>query len=170
MAKPGKKPLPANVHLLQGNASKKPLASLVDGIRPATTLPSPPEHLDDLAVKEWHRQGQELLKLGLICEIDKAGLEIYCVNYSLWVRSNEKLNALGTEGLVDTTPSGYKQMSVWVNIRNRAAEEIKKWLIEQGATPSARTRVSPSHPQGDMFGFGGEEETGKKDPRRFFKK
>ena len=170
MSTPGKRPLPANVHLLQGNASKKPLASLVDGIRPDAVLPSPPNYLDEIALAEWERQGRELLRLGLICEIDKAGLEIYCVNYSLWVRSNEKLNTLGTDGLVDRTPSGYKQMSVWLNIRNRAAEEIKKWLVEQGATPSARTRVSPSNPQADLFGFDSEEETGKKDPRRFFKK
>lgn len=169
MAKPGKKPLPANVHLLQGNASKKPLASLIEGIRPDAVLPSPPAHLDAIAVAEWERQGCELLKLGLICEIDKAGLEIYCANYSLWVRACEVLNELGTKGLVDITPSGYKQMSVWLNIRNRAAEEIKKWLIEQGATPSARTRVSPSNAQGDLFGFGEHETSNPKNPRRFFK-
>lgn len=163
----GPKPLPSNVHLLQGNRSKKPLSQLLDGIRPDVELPNPPDHLDEIAQEEWTRFGSELLKLRVVSAIDQAVLEIYCANYSLWVKACRRLKELDFEkGSIDVTPSGYKQISVYLQIRNRAAEEMRKSAAEFGATPSARTRVSPSAPQGDLFGYDSQPE--KKGTGRFF--
>lgn len=166
----GPKPLPSNIHLLQGNASKKPLAQLLNGIRPDVHLPDPPDHLDEVAAAEWYRFGGELLKLRIVSALDKAVLEIYCANYSIWVFASYKIKELKEAALVDITPSGYKQIGVWLQIRNRAAEGMAKAAAEFGATPSARTRVSPGNAQEDFIGF--DDITiadAKKSKGRFFK-
>jgi P27 family predicted phage terminase small subunit len=166
----GPKPLPSNIHLLQGNASKKPLAQLLNGIRPDVHLPDPPAHLDAVATAEWHRFGGELLKLRIVSALDMAALEIYCANYSVWVFTCGKIKERQEESLVDITPSGYKQMGVWFQIRNRAADAMKSAAAEFGATPSARTRVSPGNAQEDLFGFDAPNiADAKKSKGRFFK-
>ena len=168
----GPKPLPANVHLLNGNRSKKPLGQLLDGIRPDVEIPEPPDFLMAEAVEEWNRISVELLALGIIARIDRAALAVYCQAYARWAQAERKLAELHNNGeykhIVDTTPSGYKQIGVWLQVSNRAVEQMHKFLAEFGMTPSARTRVSPS-PQGDLFGYGSEGKQAPKGAGRFFK-
>ena len=169
----GPKPLPTNVHLINGNRSKKPLGQLLDGIRPDVEIPEPPDFLMAEAVDEWNRISAELLTLGIIAKIDRAALAVYCQAYARWAQAERKLKELNNNGefkyIVDTTPSGYKQIGVWLQVSNRAVEQMHKVLAEFGMTPSARTRVSPS-PQGDLFGYGSDgQKAGAKTPGRFFK-
>ena len=152
-AKPGPKPLPKNVHMLRGNPSKLSSAALFDDcIRPATEIPSAPEHLSLGALEEWGRITVELEKLGLVSQIDRAALAVYCQAYGRWVLAENKLKELDGAGLVDTSVNGYKQIGVWLQISNRAVDQMKSFLTEFGMTPSARSRVTPSSPQGDLFG------------------
>lgn len=146
----GPKPLPANVHALNGNPSKKRLAALHDGARVPVEIPDMPSHLDTEARKEWKRISVELEKLGLVAKIDRAALGVYCVAYSRWAKAEKNLKAAGDSGLIDTTPSQYKQISVWLQISNRAVEQMHKFLAEFGMTPSARNRVSVT-PQQELF-------------------
>lgn len=154
MGERGPKPAPAKLHLLRGNPSKLPLASLLDDVvRPAVAIPECPAHLDDEARAEWVRIGVHLQKLGLVSEIDRAALAAYCTAWSDYVWASNRIAALnegepsGERGRVWDTPSGYKQMSVPLQIRNRALEVMMKALAEFGMSPSARSRVTPSDPQ-----------------------
>ena len=52
MAKPGDKPKPKALRVLQGNPSKRPLPQTLD-VEPS--LPSAPEHLSAEARAEWDR-------------------------------------------------------------------------------------------------------------------
>ena len=165
MAKPGPKPLPKNVHILKGNPSNLPRSALFDDcIRPRTEIPDPPDHLLPEALDEWNRISVELHSLGLISQIDRAALAVYCQAYGRWVMSENKLAELGENGMVETTPSGYKQQGTWLQISNRAVEQMKSFLTEFGMTPSARSRVTPSSPQGDLFDEPGK---GSKKPDYF---
>ncbi len=144
----GPKPLPPNVHLLRNNASKKPLASLLDDVvRPAVEVPDCPKHLKDEARAEWKRITPHLQQLGLIAQIDRAALTGYCVAWGRHVEAEKKITALGKDGLIDTTPSGYKQISVWLQISHRALEQMAKFLSMFGMSPADRSRVSQSDPQ-----------------------
>ncbi|MFT4171768.1 MAG: phage terminase small subunit P27 family [Rhodocyclaceae bacterium] len=163
----GRKPLPANVHVLQGNASKRSAASLTDTLRPPTATPAAPAHLSDDARAEWDRVTPLLAAMGLIAEMYMTPLAVYCQAWGRYVAAERKLAELGERGLVENTPSGYKQMGVWLQISNRAAEQMKTFASEFGMTPSAIARVSGSVPQGDLFGYG-EQET--KGASRFFAK
>jgi P27 family predicted phage terminase small subunit len=150
----GPKPLPANVHLLRGNASKKPLASLLDDVvRPDVEIPECPAHLEAEARVEWGRITPHLEKLGLISQIDRAALTGYCVAWGRHVEAETKIKAVGDSGLVETTPSGYKQISVWLQISHRSLDQMAKFLAMFGMSPSDRSRVTASDPQLPLEGM-----------------
>lgn len=169
MGERGPKPLPANVHVLRGNASKLPRASLQDTVCPPAAIPSAPDHLNAEALEEWQRVTPLLLQLGLITEIDRAALAGYCQAYGRWVNAERTIARLNGEsenghgGEIDVTPSGYKQISVHEQRSNRALETMAKFAAEFGMTPSSRSRVTPSAhgEQGELFGKPGGDAADK---------
>ena len=147
----GPAPLPANVHLLRGNPSKLALSKLNEGVSPKVEIPRRPAHLKGAAAKEWDRISVELLKLGLVSQLDRAALSMYCTAWGRHVDAEEKIRALGDSGFVDTTPNGFEVQSVWLNISNKAFEQCCKMLAEFGMSPSSRSRVTPGDMSGDLF-------------------
>ena len=150
----GPKTQPVNLRLLSGNAGKKPLASLLDdAVRPDVEIPECPPHLDGEARAEWYRITPHLYKLGLIAQIDRAALAGYCDAWGEYVWACERIkvhnggDASGEGGRVGITPSGYKQISVLQQIRNRSLEQMAKFLAMFGMSPSDRTRVTQSDSQ-----------------------
>lgn len=154
MGRRGPKPLPANVHLLRGNPGHKPLANLIDDVvRPEVEAPGCPKHFNDEARAEWRRITKHLLKLGLLTAIDRAALAGYCQAWSDYVWAQRRIvelnagDASGERGRIWDTPSGYKQISVPMQISNRSLELMAKFLAEFGMSPAARSRVTASDPQ-----------------------
>ena len=154
----GPAPLPANVHLLKGNPSKKPIGELLGELRPPVALPTCPDWLSTEARAEWDRIGAELQKLGLVAEIDRAVLAMYCVEYARWQWAEQKMaeanaaDARGEAGMVERTPQGYRMQSVYLQIARKAQEAVGRYAAQFGMAPSARSRVRPSDNQGDLFG------------------
>lgn len=157
-ASSGRKALPANVHLLQGNRSKKALSELGGAVRPPVHAPVAPDHLTVDALAEWNRVVPLLEAMGIIADLYRASLAVYCQAWARHVHAERKLAELGDDALVSSTPSGYKQIGVWLQVSNRAAEQMKTFAAEFGMTPSAINRVSGASAQGDLFGFGAESE------------
>lgn len=85
MGQRGPQPLPANVHRLNGNPSKKPLAELLDSLQPEIEVPGFPKHLWPEARKEWKRIAPELMRYGLISKLDRSALALYC---QAWARKD----------------------------------------------------------------------------------
>lgn len=156
----GPKSLPDNVHKLNGNPSKKNFANHTGSDVPVE-IPEPPEHLDDGALTEWGRISHELFRLGLIAKVDRAALGVYCQAYSRWAHAEGKIKEKGDDALIQSTGNGYQQIGVWLQISNRAVEQMKSFLAEFGMSPSARVKVNPS-PQMGLFGDGDNgDEKGK---------
>lgn len=151
MGQRGPKPLPANVHLLRGNPSKKTASQLVDGVSPVVEIPPAPRHLKGEALKEYKRISVELEKLGLVSQIDRAALAMYCTAWGRHVDAENRLRDLGADGYVSKTPNGFEVQSAWLNISNKAMEQCMKYLAEFGMSPSARSRVTPGDLNGDLF-------------------
>jgi P27 family predicted phage terminase small subunit len=145
-----RRPLPTNVHLLRGNPSKKQSRDLIDSVAPDVEIPGCPGHLLPEAKKEWKRITPILEKMRIISQMDRSALGVYCQAYARWVQAENKIKALGDSGLFDETPSGYKQISVWLQISNRSVDQMHKFLVEFGMSPSSRSRVTAS-PQLDLF-------------------
>lgn len=161
MGQRGPAPKPAAVHLLNGNPGRRPQAAPGSVPAPAVAIPAAPVWLLDDARAEWERIAPELEKLGLISELDVAHLAAYCQAYALMKRTAEELKLLQAEGLaesipnrtrglVDSTPSGYKQMSALLTVYNRAADQMARHAAEFGLSPSARMRVK-GDAQGSLF-------------------
>jgi phage terminase small subunit len=89
MGQRGPKPLPANVHRLRGNASKRPI---IDGeVQPDVEIPGLPKHLLPEARKFWKRVTPELETLRLIAKIDQAAISLVCQWWAWWVYHDMQL-------------------------------------------------------------------------------
>lgn len=150
----GRRPLPANVHALRGNPSKKPGHELHDNGSPSLKVEAPPcpSFLTKDAKAEWRRIVKDLEILGLITKVDRAELAVYCQAWGDWKQAREKIEELGESGMVANTPSGYKQMSVWMQVANRAEERMRTAGGSFGLNPSARAKLGTGHVnQGELF-------------------
>lgn len=160
----GPKPMPNNLRVLTGNRGKRPLSNNAGVISPDIEVPECPAHLSIEAKKEWKRVAPELLKMRIITQLDMAALAVYCQAYAKWVDAEQKIKELGEAGLIDQTPSGYKQISVWQQLSSRAIEQMHKWMAEFGMTPANRAKIQQAQvpEQNDIF------EDDKPNPARFF--
>jgi len=178
MGRPGPKALPANVHLLRGNPSKKPLGDLLDEFRPEVEIPDCPSWVWPEAKKEWKRITPELEKYGLIAKIDRAALALYCQAWGEYVWAKKMLSQqmakakqkaaealaagkewTGGDGFMLPTPNGSFTYSPYWVAGQRAGAEVNRYLAAFGMSPSARSRVITSdNRQGDLNFEAGEDE------------
>lgn len=161
----GRKALPANVHLLHGNPSKKSGAELEAAtIRVPIQLPPCPQHLGAEARAEWKRIGPHLVTAGLVTEMDRAALAAYCQAWGEWTvlerRVKETMATKGADALVDVTPSGYRQVAAMAQARDRALDRMLRFAKEFGLTPASRIQSTagqqmalPGVPDDPMEGF-----------------
>ena len=151
----GRRGLPATVHVLRGNPSKKSAAELnaaTQGLAVEAEAPKCPTFLTSEAKAEWKRIVDDLVSLGVVAKIDRAELAVYCQAWADWKKAREMIASLGDNGYVENTPSGYKQIAAWMQMANRAEERMRTAGASFGLNPSARSRMrTPSSPQGELF-------------------
>ena len=150
----GRRPKPAALHLINGNPSKKSAAELAgagDPVRPPAAIPVCPAFLTKDAKDEWKRIAADLQIMGLLSRIDRGELAVYCQAWGDWKYSRTKIAELKEAGFVEATPSGYKQMSAWMQLANRAEDRMRTAGASFGLNPSARVRLQVRPPQGELF-------------------
>lgn len=178
MGSRGPQPLPANVHQIRGNPSKKPIASLLDEFKPEVELPDFPRWLWPEAKKEWKRLGEELVRYGLVSKLDRAALVLYCQAWARMVWSEQMLTRAmdaaekarkqaeqdgkpyeGGDGIMVKTANGnFTYSHHWV-VGKQAGEQVKRYLELFGLSPSSRTRVSTSdNRQAGLFEEGSKDQ------------
>lgn len=177
MGQRGPAPLPANVHMLRGNASKKALGTLLDEFKPEVEIPDFPSWIWPEAKKEWKRISVELERYGLVSKLDRAALVLYCQAWAkmVWAErmlsrsmkqaeeARAKAEAAGQEytggdGLMVKTAGGNSTYSHHWVVGKHAAAEVKRYLDLFGLSPSSRTRVSPSdNRQAGLFEEGSQD-------------
>ena len=159
----GPKSLPANVHFLRGNPSKKPLDDLLNEFNPEVEIPDAPSWMWAEAKKEWKRVSAELLRYGLISKLDRAALVLYTQAWAkmVWAEkqmaqamkiAEQKLKEAedrgeiytGGDGIMVRTANGNMIYSHHWVVGRRAAEDVNRYLASFGMSPSARGRVSTS--------------------------
>jgi len=138
MGRRGPIPKPAHLKILEGNPGNRPIET---SLKPAPVAPECPSWLDKTAKKEWNRVVPELEKLGLISQLDRTALAIYCQSYSQLVACEK---ALAKEELTYETPSGQKKPNPYIAIIRDLKTTIRQYLSEFGLTPSSRSRMSIS--------------------------
>lgn len=174
----GPKALPGNVHMLRGNASKKPVGALLDEFKPEVEIPGFPSWIWPEAKKEWKRISVELERYGLVSKLDRAALVLYCQAWAKMVWAEQMLaramkkaeedrvaaeargeEYAGGDGIMVKTANGnFTYSHHWV-VGRHAASEVKRYLDLFGLSPSARTKVSTSdNRQGQLFEEGTKDD------------
>ncbi|MBS1143376.1 MAG: phage terminase, small subunit, family [Proteobacteria bacterium] len=177
MGSRGPKPLPKNVHLLRGNASKKPLGQLLDEFQPEVEIPDFPTWIWPEAKKEWKRLAAELEHYGLVSNLDRAALVLYCQAWAKMVWAERQLARAmkqaeearaaaeakgeiyeGGDGIMVRTANGNFTYSHYWVAGNKASQQVKAYLDLFGLSPSARTKVTQSdNRQGQLFEEGTQD-------------
>jgi len=143
MAK-GRKPLPSHLKLVKGNPGRRPLNE--NEPLPDLSIPTPPAHLSDEAKVEWGRVVEQLFRLGLISEIDRAAFAAYCQAYGRWIQAERAIAKMAekdllTHALMIRTTNGNAIQNPLVGTANVAMMEMMRFASEFGMTPSARSRI-----------------------------
>ena len=137
----GRKPTPARLRLVKGNAGHRPIP---EGPDVPVEIPTKPPHLSVIASQEWDRIAPQLYTAGLLTSIDLAALSTYCQAFGRWVEAEEQIK---THGVLVKSPSGFPMVSPYLIVANKAMEQLSKALVEFGMSPSSRSRVKASAPQ-----------------------
>ena len=134
----GPKPLPANVHMLRGNASKKSIGELLGEFQPEVEIPDYPSWLWAEAKKEWKRLASSLEAMGVLTMADLTAFSGYCQAYARWRGAEEFLTQHGS---IFKTPSGYVQQVPQVSIAQQNLKIMQSFCTEFGLTPACRARI-----------------------------
>jgi len=144
----GRPSLPANVHLLHGNPSKKQAGALLDEFSPDVHLASCPKHMRGEAAAEYQRLGAELERYGLVSDLDRGMLAMIATLWARHVWAEKKIeehnraDKSGHEaGMVHVSANGYRGMSVYLQISNAAMSQYQRLASEFGLSPASRSRV-----------------------------
>lgn len=155
--------MPATVHVLRGNPSKKAPSDLLGELQPEVELPSAPAWIWPEARKEWRRLGAELVRYGLVSKLDRAALVLYVQAWAKMVWAEQQLaramrraeegrlaaEEAGTEWkggdgvMVPTANGNFTYSHHWVMGR-RASDDVNRYLAMFGLSPSSRSRVATS--------------------------
>ena len=140
MARTGRKPLPVEIHEMQGSYKKNPQRRK-DSPK-GSGRPQKPRHLDGIAAKEWTRIVKLLDKMGVLSETDAPTIEQYCEAYSDWRLAKEKVLKSGI-AIVSKDKAGnvIARRNPFMIEKRQAAKQCAQILIELGMSPSSRTRL-----------------------------
>jgi P27 family predicted phage terminase small subunit len=145
MAPRGRKPKPTHLKVVTGNPGKRQINE--NEPQPDLSIPAPPPHLSDEAKVEWGRVCDQLYRLKLLSDIDRASLAAYAQAYGRWVQAERALAKMAesdgvTKGLLVKTRNGNAIQNPLVGTANKAMADMMRYAAEFGMTPSARSRLS----------------------------
>ena len=161
MAKSGRPPKPAALHVLNGNPSRINLEERKRlEPKPDPVAPVCPDWIkkDEVALAEWNRVVPHLLRLGLLTAVDGAALEAYVKCYSRWRAAEAQMDSAGTniykpgkKGKNGEPPdSNYLAPLPQVAIAQKYLQLCRAYITEFGLSPGARARMAiPGDPAED---------------------
>lgn len=134
----GPAPQPTALKLLRGNPGRRRLNDAEATPEVPLAVPAPPVALKGEASAEWRRRAPQLLRLGLMTEVDLPAFESYCRAWGRYVDAETKVEATG---VILQAPSGYPIQNPMLAVANKALAQCKDFWARFGMTPSDRTRV-----------------------------
>ena len=152
MSGKGRKPKPAEIHLLRGNPSKKDLSKAPP--KSDQNIGEPPAHLTAQQKRDWRLIVKNAPR-GVLTAADKAPLLAWVVAYDT---HREAMRGIQREGLLTVGSTGSPVRHPYVAIQDKQAEIMIRASAELGFTPSARSRVAAaaaSEPRANKFANNG---------------
>ena len=112
--------------------------------KPPAKRPTKPSWLLPEAKKEWNRVSGTLWKMGLLTELDRFALAMYCQQVALYERAQ---NTMMIEGETYKTPTGQLKQRPEYFIQKDCIKEIRQLCNMFGLSPNSRMRMEL--PEGD---------------------
>ena len=137
----GRKPKPNSLKLIQGSRNINPNEPTV-----STDLPDCPPIVKGDARKEWMRLVPELHRAGLLTRVDGVAFAAYCKTYARWVKAEK---ALESEDTIVVRATGAPMVNPAVMLVQKLLDQMLKYLVEFGMTPSSRSRIKAGPPKDD---------------------
>ena len=137
--KPGRRPKPTKVKILEGNPGKRPLNT--NEPVPPEGRPSCPQWLNKEAKKEWRRVARDLHEMGLLSKVDRTALAGYCEAYSRYLWAVEKCKDGYTYEFYNHQFQTKREKMPEEQILRDALNQVKQFCSEFGLTPSSRGRM-----------------------------
>lgn len=165
MVRPGPKPKPNRLKLIEGNRGHRPINDQEPEFSVPEDCPKPPDFLDAYAKEEWARVSPELYATGMLTVADTSILAGYCMAYSRWRYAEEQIqieartsDKTSHRGMLVKTLAGNVIQNPLVGVANAARKDMVRIAAEFGMTPSSRA------------GLQGTGSGGKVDPteKKFF--
>lgn len=138
----GRKPVPNAVKKLTGSKYYKPNEPEVGGGKPAC-----PRWLSKEGKSEWRYVANLLHEAGLLTKLDRMALAAYCEAVAVFRKMSEILAETGA--YATRTHNDNLIQSPEVQLRNKAMDQMLKFMTEFGMTPSSRTRFATDEPEVD---------------------
>jgi P27 family predicted phage terminase small subunit len=110
---------------------------------PLRGVPEPPAHLGAIAAAHWREVAELIDQAGLLSEVDRFALEIYCQLYEDYRYARDQVVDAGK---VITAPNGYRQQNPWYQIATQCQKDMKHYFDKFGLTPGARTKLAIEEP------------------------
>lgn len=137
----GRRPTPTSLKIIRGNPGKRSLSK--DEPTPQAVCPPPPAVLSATAKKHWKVVAKQLYEADIMTVLDIDALTIYCEAYARWVEAGK---AIQKEGAIITQKNHngkveYLKQNPYLQIQQKAFDQMKAMLVEFGMSPSSRTRV-----------------------------
>jgi len=107
--------------------------------KPSTDNIKMPSGLSPAAKKHWRIICKQLENIGLMTVLDVPALAMYCEVFARWMDANKNIAKYGA---IIKSANGFPVQSPYMQVANKAFEQMRSMLIEFGMTPSSRTKVS----------------------------
>ena len=123
------------------------------GGRGLNLLPECPEYLSPMAKLHWPELVESLGSHGIINELDRDILGIYCSMMSKFITLDEKLNDPEGPGMTQTTTKGYEVETATYNSWKGLIKPIMSYAKQLGLTPPARVALKMADPSQEKLDF-----------------
>jgi P27 family predicted phage terminase small subunit len=150
----GRKPTPTAVKVARGNPGNRALPKDEPTPPPADLDDDMPEGMSDDAQRCWKQVHRILTDAQVLTTMDTPALALYC---EAWARYRKAQTELKKRGMVIKTMTGPRK-NPWLEVLDKAHDQLLKIQLEYGMTPAARTRVrtapkgkEPRKPNGDRI-------------------
>lgn len=135
MSRRGRPPKPLELKVLEGGLSGKELGSLPP--KPPPSKPRCPAWLAPYAKTEWRRIVPELDALGMLTQVDRTTLAVYCQQVAIF---KEATNIV-TRGILTTGQKGEPVKNPALQVLRDSARLIATYSSMFGLSPSDRARI-----------------------------
>lgn len=101
-------------------------------------LPECPDYLNAKAKEHWPELVKDLGNHGIINELDKDMLGIYCNMFARFIELDERLNDPEGPGMTQVTKTGYEAETATFSAWKSMLKPIMSYAKQLGLTPPAR--------------------------------